>query len=190
MKNHPIAAAVALLVMVGGLVALTVTQMRDAPTEQPEPEDTSEEAKALTRELREAVQLGMQGRVADAESALSLLAERYPREPLVLLNYGVALSGNEKYDEALSVFDRVLDLRPDTWAAYGEIATIHLLREDLDAAFEALDRVPPGEGRLAERLYKDPVWRQVDDPRFEKIRRRHREVPETSLHIDDVTAKP
>lgn len=192
MNNHPIAASVAFLTMVSALAALTVSQMggkshdhADHETEAP-----SREARELTRAIRAAVQHGIEGRLERADAELAALAEAHPDEPLVWMNYGVALSAREKFAEAEAAFRRVLELRPETWSAHAELATIHLLTGDLDAAIAELEPIPAGEARLAERLHRDPVWRKVDDPRLEKLRRTHREIPETSLHADDVTAEP
>jgi hypothetical protein len=196
MKNHPIAASVAFLVMISALGALTVSQMMGrsgsghGETAADSPSEPTVEAKQLARDIRAAVRHGMEGRLEQAESELAVLVDAHPSEPLVWMNYGVALSARQKYDEAEDAFERVLELRPETWSAHAELATIHLLTGELDEAIEALEVIPPGEGRLAERLHRDPIWRKVDDPRVEKLRRQHREIPETSLHADDVTAEP
>jgi len=217
MKNHPITAGIALATMLGGLAALTVWQMTERPSSNghgdqgassnghsshrgspPSKEEASasrepannKEARELVRQIRQAVQMGKAGDLAQAEAALKLLTEQHPNEVLVWMNYGVALSGQEQYDDALTAFERVLSIRPETWAAYAEIATIHLLRNDHDLALRVLEQIPPGKGRLAERLFRDPVWKGVDDPRFEELQEKHGGAPETSLHIDDVTARP
>ena len=196
MKNHPIAASVAFLVMTSALGALAVSRMTaqsgaahhdDANHSPSEP---SAEAKQLTQHIRAAVRHGMEGRLEQAEVELAELAEEHPSEPLVWMNYGVALSAREKYEKAEAAFERALELRPETWSAHAELATIHLLTGELDEAIAELEVIPPGEGRLAERLHRDPVWRKVDDPRVEKLRRKHGEIPETSIHVDDVTAQP
>jgi len=192
MKKHPIEAALFLILMFSAIGALAVSQLSAASEvdEESPAEKTPNEAQKLTERIRAAVQHGIEGRLSRAQEELRQLAEEYPNEVLVWMNYGVALSGRNEYDAALDAFRRALELRPETWAAYGEIATIHRIRGDLGRAFDALEKIPPGKGRLAERLHRDPGWRDLDDPRLEKIRREHREIPETSLHIDDVTANP
>jgi len=187
MKTHPIAAAVAFTVMVSGIVALAVTKLSERADGG---HASSPPEKQLNQALRAAVQHGMEGRLDRAEAELSALAEAHPEDALVWLNYGVALSGREKYEAAEDAFQRVLKLEPEAWAAHAELATIYLLTERLDAAVEQLKMVPSGEGRVAERLHRDPVWLGVDDPRVDELRSKHAEVPETSLHVDDVTAKP
>lgn len=194
MKNHPLAAAVFAATMFIAIGWLAVSKTRENLESAAEAEAAeramSPEAKELVRRIREAVQLGTEGELERAEERLAELADQYPNEALVWMNYGVALSGQEKFDPAIEAFERVLALRPRAWAAYGELATIHRLRDEIDEALTLLEKVPPGEGRVAERLFRDPIWRSVDDPRMEKLRRRHREVPETSIHVEDVTAKP
>lgn len=189
MKDHPVAAIIALSVMLGGLGAFAAANVR-RPVESPSPEPAEARADALSRALRAAVQEGIEGRIDQAEIQLAELARAHPGEVLVWMNYGVALSGQGKYDEALGAFDRALELKPDAWAAYGEIATIHRLRGEDDRALDTLEKVPAGEGRLAERLHRDPIWRGLRDARLDALREKHGGAPETSVHIEDVTARP
>jgi tetratricopeptide (TPR) repeat protein len=92
----------------------------------------------------------------------------------VSLNLGLAYKGLELYEQADAQFQRVLAEDPQDWDAVAERATLLKIKGEEGKAFELMETVPEGQGRMAERLEGDSDWAEAGDiDRLDKLRRRH-----------------
>jgi tetratricopeptide (TPR) repeat protein len=188
MKDHPIAAAL-WLILVGGLIGLGAVKGTEASAHHREAEKTqvvAKERKSMSDELEKAIAPGKRGDVEEAITALEALAVKYPGEPAIRLNLGVAYRAAEKLDDADRSFAKVLELDPNDYDALAERATIQLERGDAEAAIAAVERIPANEGRMRERLMDDPFWvALMEDPRVKSLRIKHAaEKYDTSLNVE------
>ena len=68
--------------------------------------------------------LGMQGKLADAETALRKLADRFPDEALLWLNLGNAVRDQERADEAMDLYRRALQVDSHLVDARNNLASL------------------------------------------------------------------
>jgi Tfp pilus assembly protein PilF len=128
----------------------------------------------IRSDIREAVQTGERGNYAKAEGMLRDVVREHPGEPDALFNLGVAELGLERIDEADETFGKVLELNPSDWDAVAERATIAQRRGKTEQALSLLDRIPPGEGHIRDRLEGEVAWGDLDgDARMNKLRAKH-----------------
>lgn len=129
---------------------------------------------ALRKALATAIFLGRQGEFAAAVAALETLGQKYPDQPAVWYNLGVARSGLDDFEGANQAFNKAIELKPDDYDAVAGLADVALHRNDLDAALELAETIPVGQGRLRVRLKNGLMWvRHVDDPRVVALRAKH-----------------
>ena len=134
---------------------------------------SSKQAEELTtnQAIIEAVEYGKSG---DYKRALALLREivkTNPKNTAALYNYGTALRGVGQLKNADETFQRLLAISPQDYEAWAERANIAVLQNDLETAFDYLEKIPRGKGQLILRLRSDPQWIELKrHPRMQKIR--------------------
>ena len=153
--------ALAFLVLFAGVYFATQGTLNNATAEK----------KRVNIEIKNAVSYGQGG---DYERALVLLKDivaKHPENVDALYNYGIALRGVRHLTEADKVFQRLLEKNPSDYEAWAERANLAVLQNDLETAFDYLEKIPRGEGQLILRLRTDPQWKELEKhPRMNKIR--------------------
>ncbi|MCA8923881.1 MAG: protein kinase [Planctomycetes bacterium] len=81
------------------------------------------------------------GRSAEALEPLGRALEQWPDRFDLLHDQALALQRLQRYDEALDVWQRLLDEDPGSPPALANLAYVHLQRGELDAAQELLDQL-------------------------------------------------
>ncbi|NJK88003.1 MAG: tetratricopeptide repeat protein [Myxococcales bacterium] len=153
----------------------------------PRPRVTSD---GRDQRLSAAIQLGRAGQLDLAIRSLTDLSVEFPDSALVWLNLGVALSGVDRFDEAIVAYSKALAIDPGLWAAQVEIATVFLLREDEERSLALAEEIPEGNLELGRRLRSDPLWSRLEGQRAAALRDRHPVSEESSVDIEDVTTRP
>lgn len=132
------------------------------------------ESETLLRDLRHAVALGESGDFMKAYAELSALSKRYPESPNVWLNLGIAHLTLNQLDAAEKAFQYTVELSPDDYDAWAELGGVSVRRKKLEEAFDIFNKIPPGQGRMSERLRKDPVLLELEsDGRFQALLLKH-----------------
>ena len=125
----------------------------------------------VAKEVAKAISLGQEGNFPDALKILERVVENHPDNTDALFNYGLALRSVNKLDESDKAFQKILQLKPDDFEAWAERANLAVLQNDLNRAFDYLEKIPAGKGRLILRLRVDEHWQNLrKHPRMEKIR--------------------
>ncbi|MGF1511551.1 MAG: tetratricopeptide repeat protein [Myxococcota bacterium] len=186
MRNHPIAAFVTLVVLVGAFASLVMTGLNNAK----EPTRTMEDpAERLRRQLQIGIALAEAERFESAEIFLFELAQKHPNVSAVWHNYGLVLYASRDLRKAQRAFQKARALDPDNWDAVAEMANLSKIDGDLDGALDLLESIPPGEGRVGTRLRLDPLWRDVASERIRKLKEKHDVVEGTSLRGQQLLEK-
>jgi tetratricopeptide (TPR) repeat protein len=134
-------------------------------------EDKDEARKKRNHRISAAIELGASGEYKRAVVLLGGIVDEFPEDTVALYNYGTALRAIKELTKADAVFQSLLLLSPDDHEAWVERASIAVLQNDLDRAFDFLDKVPRGKGNLILRLRSDPKWKEFEShPRMKKVR--------------------
>jgi tetratricopeptide (TPR) repeat protein len=181
MKDHPIAAGAWLLLVVGGIGFLATSGLKSGA------EHERDAAKSeLNKELEEIIEAGRRGEYDVAIKGLEAMIVKYPKEPSIYLNLGIAQRAADKLDDADKTFAKVLELDPSDYDAIAERANILREKGDLEGAVAMMDKIPAGAGRVNMRLRDDPLWLEVaEDPKVKALRQKHgvEEGTDTSLQM-------
>lgn len=136
----------------------------------------------VNKELKAAIGLAERGQIKESIGVMEKLAVRYPKEPTLWLNLGIARRADQQFEAADEAFVKALVLNPDDYDAIAERATVAKERGKVDDALSLLEKIPVGEGRMVQRLVQDPVWDSLrGDERMKKIRIKHNVVSSTSF---------
>lgn len=186
MKEHPIAAGVWLILVVGGLGFLAKNGMEKSAEHR-----EKEEKQQINEELSKIIALGQGGKMKQAIEGLKELVVKHPEEPGLYLNLGVAHRAAGHLEEAEAAFEKTLELDPKDYDAMAERASILLEREKKEEAITLMEKIPQNEGRLRQRLRDDPAWaRLAKEPRVKALREKHGvEGYDTSLHMQRMKQK-
>ncbi len=174
MQQHWVAAGAWTLLVAGGIGFGAVTGFKKS------------RHATMKEEVAKVIALGKAGRLLDAEEAFQGLAVRYPDEPSVWLNLGIAQRGLHRLPEAAKTFARVNELDPQDYDALAERASIQKLSGDVEGALTFLEEIPAGEGRVRIRLLRDRIWQDISgNPRMQALRAKHglQNGPDTSTRI-------
>ncbi|MBK8012461.1 MAG: hypothetical protein IPK13_14010 [Deltaproteobacteria bacterium] len=108
------------------------------------------------------------------EKALSELLREHPENPTILLNLGILQGAQGQIDEAEASFSKVRGLDPQDYDALAELAAIAQLKGKTEAALDLLETIPPGKGRMVDRLRRDPNWIGLrSHPRMKALYEKH-----------------
>jgi tetratricopeptide (TPR) repeat protein len=187
MKDHPIAAGTWLLLIVGGIGFLGFTGLQSGAEHE-----KNAEKSGLNQELEAIIDAGRRGEYDVAIQGLEGMIAKYPNEPSLYLNLGIAQRAAERLDDADRTFAKVLELDPNDYDAMAERANILREKGNLEGALELMDKIPPGKGRVNMRLRDDPLWLEVaEEPRVKALRQKHgiEEGDDTSLHMQRMKEK-
>ena len=175
MKDHNVAAGVFLLMFVGGVGTLITYK-----TMQQHDRAGKEEREEVREVLRTAVEQGQRGRFKEAISVLQEATGPYGRYSAIWLNLGIAQRATGDLESAAHSFEEALKANPNDWDAIAERATVQKLRGSEADALASLERIPPGHGRVRERLEVDPAWGEAKDAeRLEALRQKHQSADPT-----------
>ena len=126
---------------------------------------------SVSKRVSEAIALGQNGDFPSALKILEDVVEKHPDNTDALFNYGLALRSVERLKDSDAAFQKILELKPDDFEAWAERANLAVLANDVDRAFDYLEKIPAGKGRLILRLRVDKHWQNLrKHPRMEKIR--------------------
>jgi tetratricopeptide (TPR) repeat protein len=176
-KNHPIAASIAFLVLAGGVASAAYYGVKGATSNR----DAAASESSLRHQLQVAIGLAKMEKFESAQELLAAMIEQHPEVGALWHNYGLVLSATSDLENAERAFDRARMLEPDNWDAVAELANLRRLNGDLDGALDLLDRIPVGAGRLTARLRLDPLWKGIRDDRLAALREKHGVPAETSV---------
>ena len=130
--------------------------------------------RVINAAIMEAIVVGRRGNLDKAVEMLTRVVAEHPSNTDALFNYGVALTGVSRHEEADAIFVRLIEQDSADYEAMAERAGIRQSMDDLDGAFSILESIPVGEGGMRGRLQLDPRWRPVlGDPRMRALRDKH-----------------
>jgi len=134
-------------------------------------DDIAQERERINKEIKDAVSYGQSGDYERAVALLKELVTKHPKNSDALYNYGVALRSVRKLSDADQVFQDLLEINSKDYEAWAERANLAVLENNLETAFDYLEKIPRGEGQLILRLRTDPQWQALEKhPRMNKIR--------------------
>lgn len=186
MKEHPIAAGVWLILVVGGLGFAAKAGM-EASVEHRK----HEEKEQINAELSKIIEMGQRGKMDQAIEALKGLVAKHPDKAGLHLNLGVAYRAAGNLEKASAAFAKTLELDSKDYDAMAEQASILLEQKKPDEAISLIEKIPTNEGRLRQRLRDDPLWAGLaKDPRVQALRNKHGvEGYDTSLQMQHMKKK-
>lgn len=127
-----------------------------------------------SRAIKGAIMVARSGDYGKAVTALEALRSDYPQDPEVLLNLGIAYVAAGQLEKADQSFAALLAVSPKDYDAQAERAGIRARMGQYGEAFDMLEQIPAGEGRMARRLAHDPIWQRVHHhPRMQALRDKH-----------------
>lgn len=98
----------------------------------------------------------------EASVLLQTLKEQYPHDPEIELNYCKTLHSVSRFNDAISMLQRLIEQNPDFWKARTELSMNLLLIGDLKAGFQEYEhRLKIFLPRLAD-LKQIPIWNGED----------------------------
>jgi predicted Zn-dependent protease len=168
-KEHPVAGIVFLAIIAASLAIGSAWLI-----------NASLKAKWQQRVL-EAVKVGDQGELERSEKMLEQILVEYPGSTATMLILAGAKADRGALDEADKLLARVLDLEPQDWEAVAERASIARQKGNIDAAIVLLEKIPPGEGHLRQRMNDVEWFKYRADPRMRKLLEKHDILFETTL---------
>ena len=125
----------------------------------------------VAKKVTSAIALGQDGKFQEALKILENVVKTHPDNIDALFNYGLVLRSVNRINDSDKAFQKILELKPDDFEAWAERASLAVLQNDLDRAFDYLEKIPAGEGRLILRLRVDEHWKNLKEhPRMEKVR--------------------
>jgi tetratricopeptide (TPR) repeat protein len=107
------------------------------------------------RAVQETIKLLKQGAYATGESLLKGLLARYPDDAVLLFNYGMVLSDQERFKEALEILGKAVKIDPDNANAWNALGVAQSRAGDVDKAVFSLKKsyeLDPGNGYTARNL--------------------------------------
>ena len=125
----------------------------------------------VAKQVTRAIALGQDGKFREALQILENVLKTHPENIDALFNYGLVLRSVNRINESDKAFQKILEIKPEDFEAWAERANLAVLQNDLDRAFDYLEKIPAGKGRLILRLRVDEHWKKLKThPRMEKIR--------------------
>ncbi len=119
----------------------------------------------------------------DALQVLLALNQKYPNQAPLLLQLGQSQAGAKQYEKALAAADQVLDLAPDTAAAYLLKAQVYSAQNKLDAALNAVASAlekRPSDNRLRLQYARMLVQLKKYDDAWEEFMQLRLNIPDDS----------